>query len=172
MLFLPESLRPEVKKPFGKVHRGEGYLKAARSAKRPLIAVGDQCGFDLISSGIVPDILIFDFKIKRKEIPTEMKKAFAPHAKNAYVVLSPAGYLSEKLEEAVDAVLAEGKGAIFVVGEDDLSALLVMAKAKDGTLSYGQPDQGAVLLGLGGKEIVDKALGMIGRMERVVELGD
>jgi uncharacterized protein (UPF0218 family) len=172
MLFLPDSLRPEVKKPFGRVVGGEECLKAAKVAPRPLIAVGDRCGHDLITAGIAPDIIIFDFKIKRKEIPQEMKRAFAPHASNAYVVLSPAGYISEKLEEAVDAVLYEAKGAIFVVGEDDLSSLLVMAKAERGTLIYGQPDEGVVMVELGGRQVRQKALGFIGRMEKIVEIGD
>jgi uncharacterized protein (UPF0218 family) len=166
MLTLPEKMREEVRKPFGKVFKGKAALEAAKKSARPLVSVGDQCGFDLISAGCAPDMLVFDFKIKRVEIAPEMKRAFAPHAKNAYLVFSPAGQISAELEEAVGKMLLEGSGAVLVLGEDDLSSLLVMAKAKKGTLAYGQPDEGMVLVPLGGKEIMKKAQGILGRMEK------
>ena len=166
MLILPESLREEVRKPFGALVTREGFQKALQGAARPLITVGDQCAFDIISAGSPPEMLIFDFKIKRVEIHVDMKKALAPHAKNAFVVLSGAGQISDSLVEAVEKMLGEGKGAVFVVGEDDLSSLLVMAKSGRGTLIYGQPDQGAVFVPLGGKEIRKKAQGFLDRMEK------
>ena len=164
MLILPEALREEVRKPFGQVLSGPKLASALKSAAKPLISVGDQCSFNLITAGVLPDILVFDFKIKRAEIPAEMKKTFAPHAQNAFMVLSPPGGITDELSSAVDSVLAEGRGAIFVVGEDDLSALLFMAKANAGTLVYGQPDKGAVLVKLGGKAIREKAEGFLKRM--------
>lgn len=166
MLILPESMREEVRRPFGEVFSGGAAIGECGKAKRPLIAVGDQCAYDLITSGVAPDILIFDFKVKRQEITAEMKQALAPHAKNAFVVLSPPGKISGQLEEAVGLVLQEGRGAIFVAGEDDLSALLVMAGAKGGTLVYGQPDAGAVIVPLGGQGIRKKAQGFLDRMEK------
>jgi uncharacterized protein (UPF0218 family) len=167
MLILPENMRAEVRKPFGHLYEGKKLLEICKHAPKPLITVGDQCGFNLIAAGIFPDILIFDFKIKRVEIPPDMKKAFAPHAKNAYMVLSAPGQISDELMHAVTDVLRTKKGAIFVVGEDDLSSLLVMAGAKEGTLVYGQPDEGAVVVKLGGKEIVKKAKNLLDRMQKI-----
>lgn len=166
MLILPEEMREEIRRPFGPVLRGAAAMDACRKAARPLISVGDQCASDLIDAGIAPDILIFDFKIKRVEIPQAMKEKLAPHAKEAYVVLSSAGSITPELEIAVSRVLDEGKGAIMVAGEDDLSSLLVMARAKHGTLVYGQPDAGAVVVQLGEKEIVEKAQGFLKRMQK------
>jgi uncharacterized protein (UPF0218 family) len=166
MLLLPESMRGEVRKPFGKVLKGSGLEEARKKAKRPIITVGDQCSYDMIKAGSPPDMLIVDFRIKRVEIPAEMKQAIAPHARNAFVVLSGAGMITDGLESAVERMLSEGKGAVFVAGEDDLSALLVMAKAKAGTLIYGQPDLGAVLVPLGGAAIRKKAQGFLDGMER------
>ena len=160
-------MRQEVRKPFGKIYSGKKLLDTCHHAPRPLIAVGDQCAFDLIAAGIFPDILIFDFKIKRIEIPQDMKKAFAPHAKNAFMVLSAPGQISDELVMAVTDVLRRGKGAVFVVGEDDLSGLLVMAHAKEGTLVYGQPDEGGVVVKLGGKEVVKKAQGFLDKMTKL-----
>jgi uncharacterized protein (UPF0218 family) len=166
MLLLPESLREEVRKPFGRVLTGKKLALEIAKAARPLVAVGDQCSADLIKSGTPPDMLIFDFKIKREETSKEMKLLLAPFAKNAFVVLSAPGVISEQLEEAVDEMLSEGKGAIFVAGEDDLSALLIMAHAKKGTLVYGQPDRGAVVVPLGGKAIMEKARRFLERMTK------
>src|SRR3989344_7810047 len=166
MLALPEELREQVRKPFGHIYTGKKLLEICRHAPHPLIAVGDQCAFDLIASGIFPDVLIFDFKIKRVEIPKEMKAAFAPHAKNAFMVLSAPGQISDELVHAVSEVLHNRKGAIFVVGEDDLSALLVMADAKQGTLVYGQPDEGAVVVPLHDKGVQEKARGFLDRMQK------
>jgi len=166
MLILPENMREEVRAPFGKVFRGNEMIDACKKAARPLISVGDQCAYDLICAKNPPDMMIMDFKIKRVEIPVEMKRAIAPHATNAFVVLSGPGQISDQLSLAVDKMLSEGKGAVFVAGEDDLSALLVMARAKAGTLVYGQPGVGAVIVPLGKKEIIEKAQGMLDRMEK------
>ncbi len=166
MLILPEGMREEVRKPFGKVLAGEKLSQAAKGMQRPLISVGDQCSFDLIKNGTPPDMLIIDFKIKREEIGVEMKKTIAPYAKNAFVVLSPPGKISGQLADAVEKLLEEGKGAIFVAGEDDLSSLLVMAGATEGTLIYGQPDTGAVVVPLGGREVREKAQKILSRMEK------
>ncbi|MCX6773314.1 MAG: DUF359 domain-containing protein [Candidatus Micrarchaeota archaeon] len=166
MLILPEKMRAEVRKPFGHLYDGKKLIEICKNAPKPLIAVGDQCTFNLIAAGVFPDILIFDFKIKRVEIASDMKKAFAPHAKNAYMVLSAPSSISDELMHAVTDVLKTKKGAIFVVGEDDLSSLLVMAEAKAGTLVYGQPDEGAVVVALGGKEIIKKAKDFLDRMEK------
>ncbi len=167
MLILPESLREEVRQPFGKVLRGRQLESARKKAARPVITVGDQCAYDMIKSGSPPDMLIFDFKVKRVEIPSDMKKAIALHAKNAFVVLSGPGKISEELFEAVKRMLAEGKGAVFVAGEDDLSALLVMANASQGTLIYGQPENGAVVVPLGTDAIKKKAQGFLDKMEKI-----
>jgi len=165
MLILPENLRSEAKRPFGKIFKGKAALAECRKAERPLITVGDQCAHDLLSAGIEPEMMIVDFKIQRKEIPKEMKGEIAKHAANAFVVLSPPGKISEELSEAVGALLSEGNGAIIVIGEDDLSALLVMANAKLGTLVYGQPDVGAVIVPLGGEEIQKRANGLLEKMK-------
>ena len=166
MLILPEKMREEVRKPFGKVYSGKAAMEACRKGQRPLVSVGDQCASDLIDAGLAPDILIFDFKIKRVEIPQEMKKKLAPHAKAAFVVLSGAGVISDELEIAVTRVLEDGKGAVLVFGEDDLSSLLVMAHAKQGTLVYGQPNEGAVVVALGGKKIIERARAFLSGMEK------
>jgi len=166
MLVLPEKMRDDVRKPFGPVYSGSAAIKACAGCARPLVSVGDQCASDLIDAGLAPDILIFDFKIKRVEIPQEMKKKLAPHAKTAYVVLSAAGTVSDELEIAIVRALEEGKGAVLVVGEDDLSSLLVMAHAEGGTLVYGQPNEGAVVVPLGGKKIMENARAFLGKMEK------
>ena len=165
MLVLPDGLRGELREPFGPPVGTKELLKIAASAPRPLITVGDQCLSDLLEGGIVPDIMVFDFKVKRKEIPPVMKRKLAPFVKAPFVVLSDAGHISDDLLIALDNVLNEGNGAIFVVGEDDLSALVIMAYAKKGTLVYGQPDAGAAVVPLGDEGTMARAESMLSRME-------
>lgn len=167
MLVLPEGLRDEVRQPFGKVVSGKAVLLEYKKAEKPLITVGDQCFLDAAEAGFVPDIGIFDFKIKRKEIPIGMKRRFAQFIVSPYVVLSSAGSITEELERAVLQVLEDGKGAVLVVGEDDLSSLLVMAHASKGTLIYGQPDAGAVVVELGSKMVQGKAKAVLSKMDSV-----
>lgn len=167
MLILPEELREQVKQPFGHIYTGKKLLEVCRHAPHPLVAVGDQCAFDLITSGIFPDILVFDFRIRRLEIPKEMKAAFAPHAANAYVVPSAPGQITDELMKAVGEVLRRKKGAVFVVGEDDLSALVVMATARQGTLVYGQPERGAVVVPLHDRKTQEKAKGFLDKMQKI-----
>jgi uncharacterized protein (UPF0218 family) len=167
MLVLPEELREEVRKPFGSVVSGKALLLAYETAARPLITVGDRCCSDALDAGYPPDIAIFDFKVKRVEIPLEMKRKFASFASTAFVVMSGAGRITEELEKAVVNVLAEGQGAIIVVGEDDLSSLLVMAHAEEGTLIYGQPDVGAVVVPLGDARLKEKVKKIIVKMGSV-----
>lgn len=166
MLILPENMRESVRKPFGKLVTGENFKTELAKAGKPLISVGDQCAYDLITSGSPPDMLIVDFKIKRVEIGQDMKKAIASHAKSPFLVFSGAGAITDELSRAVEKMLVEGKGAIIVVGEDDLSSLLVMAHAKEGTLVYGQPNEGAVFVPLGGKEVMKRAQGVLEGMEQ------
>ncbi|VVC02319.1 Uncharacterised protein [uncultured archaeon] len=166
MLVLPEALRGELHEPFGPPVTTKELLKIAASSPKPLVSVGDECLSSLISGGIVPDIMVFDFKVKRKEISQEMKKRLAPFVKEPYVVLSDAGRISDDLLVALDRVLGEGRGAIFVVGEDDLSALVIMAYAKSGPLVSGQPDVGAVVVPLGDEGVMERAAGILSRMQK------
>ena len=165
MLVLPEILRDALKEPFGPPVNTSELLKIVKNSPKPIITVGDQCLLNLLNAKIVPDIMIFDFKIKRKEIAPELKKKLAPYIKNPFVVLSDAGHISDELLEALDNVLNEEKGAVFVVGEDDLSSLVIMAYAKKGTLIYGQPDVGAVIVPLGDEDITARASSILAGME-------
>ena len=69
MMALPESMREEVRQPFGEIASGKALLSKYKKAARPLITVGDRCLADALDSGSTPDIAIFDFKVKRVEIP-------------------------------------------------------------------------------------------------------
>jgi hypothetical protein len=60
---------------------------------------------------------------------------------------NPPGFITDELVEAVGKVLAAGKGKILVDGEEDLAALVVLMRAKDGAfVAYGQPNEGVVLI--------------------------
>ncbi|MEM4554492.1 MAG: DUF359 domain-containing protein [Candidatus Anstonellaceae archaeon] len=166
MLRLPESMREEVRKPFGRIIQNLDLENLLANASRPLISVGDRCTIDLIDAKILPDISIFDFKIQRVEVGQEIKEKLAGFVKDPFLVLSPPGHITEQLIEAVKAVLSNKKGFVLVIGEEDLAALVVMAQAKTGTLVYGQPNAGMVVVELG-PEVAENAARLISRMEKV-----
>ncbi|MEM4347965.1 MAG: DUF359 domain-containing protein [Candidatus Anstonellaceae archaeon] len=165
MLKLPENMREEVRRPFGRIIQNS-ELEMLLNAPRPIISVGDKCTVELIDANILPDISIFDFKIQRVEVGQEIKEKLAGFVKDAFVVLSPPGHITEQLIEAIKTVLSQRKGFVLVVGEEDLAALVVMSQAKTGTMIYGQPNVGMVMVELG-PNIAETATKLILQMEKV-----
>jgi uncharacterized protein (UPF0218 family) len=147
MRILPESLRLEFKKPFGKVMDNDELIRQIKSRKGLLITVGDECSYSLIKNGINPDIVIYDLRVKRKDILGEMRDALGKFDDDEVIVHNQPGVIMDELIASVKDALRKGRGKILVKGEEDLAALVVMIYAPDGSLVvYGQPDEGAVLV--------------------------
>jgi hypothetical protein len=144
---LPENLREELRRPFGKVVNGEELIKSLGERKGLLISVGDECSYFLIKNGITPDIVIYDLRVRRKDVIGEIRDALGKFNDGGIIVHNEAGVIMDELIESVRDVLGKGSGKILVKGEEDLAALVVMMYAPDGaSVVYGQPDEGAVLV--------------------------
>ncbi|NYZ75980.1 DUF359 domain-containing protein [Candidatus Micrarchaeota archaeon] len=144
---LPESLRLEFRRPFGKVMNNNELVRCAKGRKGLLITVGDECSYSLIKNGITPDIVIYDLRVKRKDIIGEMRDTLGKFNNGEVIVHNPAGVIMDELLASVKDALQKGKGKVLVKGEEDLAALVVMMYAPNGSLVvYGQPDEGAVLV--------------------------
>ncbi len=144
---LQESLRPELRKPFGKVMNNEELIKALGGRKGLLITVGDECSYSLIKKGVTPDIVIYDLRVKRKDVIGEIRDVLAEFNNGDIIVHNQPSVIMDELVESVRDALAKGKGKILVKGEEDLAALVVMMYAPSGSfIVYGQPDEGAVLV--------------------------
>lgn len=147
MRILPESLRAELKKPFGRVLNNDELIAELKNREALLISVGDECSYNLIKAGVNPDIVIYDLRIKRKEVIGDIQVVMEKFNDGEVIVHNQAGVIMDELVESVKDVLRKGKGKILVKGEEDLAALVVMMYAPNGSLIvYGQPDEGAVLV--------------------------
>jgi len=145
MLTLPDDLRGSFKEPFGSVYTDPEALLS--DAGRPVIAVGDVVTYHLRRAGHAPAVAIVDGKTKREAVDAEIREALEDPAHRRDVE-NPPGALSESLLAALsEAVAAEEPITIVVDGEEDLAALpAVLVAPLGGTVVYGQPDEGMVLV--------------------------
>jgi uncharacterized protein (UPF0218 family) len=144
---LQETLRPELRRPFGKVVNNDELLRAIKDRKGLLISVGDECSYLLIKAGVNPDVVVYDLRIKRKDVIGDIRDVLGKFDDGGVIVHNQAGVIMDELIESIKDALEKGKGKILVKGEEDLAALVVMMYAPNGSLIvYGQPDEGAVLV--------------------------
>jgi hypothetical protein len=144
---LQETLRLELRRPFGKVVNSDELLEAIRGRKGLLISVGDECSYLLIKAGVNPDVVVYDLRIKRKDVIGKIRDVLGTFNDGEVIVHNEAGVIMDELVESVKDSLEKGRGKILVKGEEDLAALVVMMYAPDGAfIVYGQPDEGAVLV--------------------------
>ena len=144
---LTDDLREELREPFGEVVNSNMALERARKRKGMLVAVGDECGQIFLGGGVKPDVLVYDFKIKRQEVPESTKAVLEAFEGKLSRVPNEPSTINPLMEAAVKRALRGKVKKVFVDGEEDLAALVVMMHADDGVLiAYGQPEQGIVLI--------------------------
>jgi uncharacterized protein (UPF0218 family) len=140
MLRLPEAHRDLFKRPFGTLYGCIGEL-LPRLEGRAVYAVGDVVTHNLVDSGLVPDIAIIDgYTMRSPCTRSPLLQARRLTAKN------PPGTITDELTEAIDDLLRNPPGVIFVDGEEDLAVIpLVLAAPIGAAILYGQPGEGVVL---------------------------
>lgn len=150
MLRLPEELRTELAKPYGKLYRdGERVLeKVAEIRDAKLVAVvGDFVAYCAFKVGIFPQIVIIDGKtLREKNLELDI-----PEGYEIIEVNNPASFLTSELVKAIEKAVKsaeDGKRAlIFVIGEEDLAVMPLAIFMPSGSLIlYGQPKEGVVAL--------------------------
>jgi uncharacterized protein (UPF0218 family) len=134
--YLPEKLRPELKKIWGTAILGnkdevlekcKKFIEEKRFKK--VITVGDYC-----SSVIPSDVKIFDAKIKRKQIKNTIP--FSLECSNQ------AGTINKDAWPIIKKAIKEEKN-LFVKGEEDLLIIpVVLLSEKRTAIIYGLPDRG------------------------------
>jgi uncharacterized protein (UPF0218 family) len=140
MLRLPEAHRDLFKKPFGTLYGCIGEL-LPRLKGRAVYAVGDVVTHNLLDAGLVPDIAIIDgYTMRSPCTRSPLPRARRLTAKN------PPGTITDELTGAIDDLLRNPPGVIFVDGEEDLAVIpLVLAAPIGAAILYGQPGEGVVL---------------------------
>lgn len=141
-LTLPEEIRASLKKPFGRLIKGDGphtvqKVKELLTGNERVIVVGDASYEIVLGAGIKPHLAILDFKVKRKP--------YKKHPANI-TADNPAGMITAQLWKAIEDHLEKG-GIIGVEGEEDLAVIPVVLEADfDDIILYGQPDEGMVYI--------------------------
>ncbi|MEM2943776.1 MAG: GTP-dependent dephospho-CoA kinase family protein [Methanomassiliicoccales archaeon] len=157
-------MREQLHMPFGVLVNMEDIQSEIRNCQK-LITVGDVVTSNLLQNGLLPDILIFDFRTKREH--ADILKDLIEKVDGTMIsVKNPASHISPDLVETIRGALnEEGRIKIFVDGEEDLAALVCVALAPVGTcLIYGLPDKGMVFVRVN-DNISKKAKAIICKME-------
>lgn len=141
-LILPEVLRAELQKPFGKV------LSSVPSGldSEKIITIGDITTQKFNQEKVGQFLSIVDFQVNRKKEFSKLSDLGFVQNIDSIEVENPAGMISPQLFAGVQkAFESKDKRVILVKGEEDLSFLPVMLLAPLGfMIFYGQPDQGLV----------------------------
>ena len=147
---LPDELRVELKKPWGRLIPSlevskELLIKEVGGAKL-VVAVGDATSETLGRLSIQPEIYVVDGKEKRgARTPPVLR------VKNEIRARNPPGFICEEALRAILKALGLEKPVrILVEGEEDLLALVFFATYPSTTvLFYGQPNEGLVVTKVG-----------------------
>lgn len=140
---LPDDLRDDLKRPMGPVFTDVDSLLG--DAGEPLVAVGDVVTAHLERAGHRPALAVVDERTERSPVDERVRAAIsAPDT----TVENPAATLTVDLLDAMRAGLAgESPTTVLVDGEEDLAALpAVLLVPEGGSVVYGQPGEGMVLV--------------------------
>ncbi len=147
---LPPELRRKLKEPLGKLIRGsfsktmKTFKEMAEREKPPrIISVGDTVSKNLVKSHMLPQLIIVDSRVMRKNIqPIPLTADKINHVKN------PPGTITEEAIAAIqDALKSDCRVKIIVEGEEDLLTLIaVLYGPENSFVVYGQPYKGVVVV--------------------------
>lgn len=136
---LPESLRANLSKPFGKLITNNEKPRSSN-----FIAVGDETVKSFTSEKIQPALSIIDLKNNRKR---KYKGAsdLGLNPKKIIKAVNPSGHITKDLIGAVKLGLETPRSAVLVDGEEDLAVIPAVLLSPLGyKIYYGQPGKGVV----------------------------
>ncbi len=141
-LFLPETLREELKKPLGKVILDEDL----GSFGHPVITVGDVVTQKFNKLNLNQKISIIDLNVNRKKMFDGVSDLGFLGSEKIVNVKNQPGQISPELFSAVVSAFSERERVIIQVeGEEDLAVLpAVLAAPLGAEVFYGQPERGLV----------------------------
>jgi uncharacterized protein (UPF0218 family) len=148
-LFLPDSLREQLKQPLGKLVTGSvsdcnTAIKTAMHEEvlSKLVLVGDTVSRHAVEADIHADLIIVDNKeMRRSSIPVSLGP------RKTFKLINPQGTIAGASWEVIAQALRIGNSAVIVEGEEDLLVLVAVSVAPFRSLVvYGQPSVGIVLV--------------------------
>ena len=154
-LLMPESLRPRLQKPLGKIYQTTRQIIVGAnldSPKKPvmIIAVGDIIVDSLLKSGIDPDVKIIDFRTRRKAIKRDTLIKDSLYKDCLYlnnpgtINLKTAAIIKEKIKLAL---YKKDKSWVVIDGEEDLLALpAILFAPLNSLVLYGHWQLGIIVV--------------------------
>lgn len=164
-MILPEELREEVRKPFGKLYSSIHQITIPENRK--LVTVGDKISYNCITAGLKPFLIIFDGKIEREFVDLNTRSILDRYADMTLVASNPPGQITEELQKMIKkSLVCKTTCAIFVIGEEDLAGIQVFLEYPLGTIVlYGQPGKGIVFVEID-ENIKNKCRDLQSRMKK------
>jgi len=145
VLELPEDLRGAFKDPLGPVFTDPESLLAAADSGTPLVAVGDVVTAHLLDADYRPYVAIIDGRTERERVDESIGQRLP--AADVTVTNPPATLSRGLLDALLDALTRDDPTVIEVEGEEDLATLpAILAVPTGGSVVYGQPGEGMVLV--------------------------
>jgi uncharacterized protein (UPF0218 family) len=140
LLRLPESLREELRRPFGPVRQDVSSVPE----DAPVVAVGDIVAYHLSQADRRPSVAVVDRRTQREAVDPAVEAAVLEDERRQVHVENPAGTITAPLVAAlVDAIDDPDPVVIVVTGEEDLAVLpAVLAAPLGASVLYGQPEEG------------------------------
>jgi uncharacterized protein (UPF0218 family) len=162
LLRLPESLRQELRTPFGPVRQAVSSVPE----DVPVVAVGDIVAYHLSQAGRRPSVAVIDRRTQREAVDPAIEAAVLEDDPRQVQVDNPAGTITAPLVAAlVDAIDDPDPVTIVVTGEEDLAVLpAVLAAPRGAFVLYGQPDEGMVQVAVD-DEIRETVQELLSRMD-------
>ena len=138
-------MRDDLKEPLGDIYTETETLLAA--ADEPIVTVGDIVTYHLLEEGYRPEVAIVDGKTKRERVEQQVLNAIEEFEERIDVA-NPQSTLTDDLLEAISTAVDNAESTVIVVdGEEDLASLpAVLAVPEGGSVVYGQPNEGMVLV--------------------------
>jgi pantetheine-phosphate adenylyltransferase len=163
-LLLPNDLRKELIKPFGKLFKKNFTF----ITKFGFATVGDITTVKANKKKKKPQIAVFDFLVKRKKTYNFAEELGFKKNEQVVKIINPPGTVTSDLFKTIINVFNENKNRLILVeGEDDLAVLpLVLCAPLNFHVYYGQPDKGVVKI-LVTEKTKEKAYKLASRFKKV-----
>jgi uncharacterized protein (UPF0218 family) len=161
-LVLPESLRSELQKPWGKIL---AEIPQGIDGSK-VVLVGDATAQRFNQKNVGQFLSIVDFLIKR-EVKFHELSELGFNGQEVLHIKNPHGEITPELLKTVQSAFnSTNKTIILIDGEDDLAVLPVLLTSPLGfSIFYGQPNEGLVQL-IVNEENKEKAYQLIQKFER------
>jgi uncharacterized protein (UPF0218 family) len=142
---LPTEMRDELKDSLGPIYTDTEEMLS--DVGEPVVTVGDIVTYHLLEADFRPDVAVVDGKTKRERVERDVLGSIEAFDERIDVA-NPQSTITDELLDALATALENTEPTVIVVdGEEDLVTLpAVIAVPEDGSVVYGQPDAGMVLI--------------------------